>query len=145
MADSTVDKGKKALEDSAFKLSKSFLTGITEQINGAVEQLNDIAKNIGAVFQRPNKGKSEKKQRVPSFDWSNEYPVIYGGYGVTINGKALILVISLWLTLIFILSRIIYLFEIHRFRLPLPFWAFLPVCPKSFQKFILTDISLMWI
>lgn len=81
-----VSNAMKALEGMAFQTTKGFLTGITQSINGAVAQLNDVSKNLGAVFHRPRKGNDIE---LPKFEWGNEYPVIFGGYGVTINGKEL--------------------------------------------------------
>ena len=82
-----VDNAKKALEEKAFQTKKEFLQNINNTINQTVGQLNDLAKNIGAIFHTPPPKKGEEE--VPTFRWGNEYPVIAGGFGITINGREL--------------------------------------------------------
>ena len=82
-----IDKAKKSLEEKFFQTKKEFLQNINNTINQTVGQLNDLAKNIGAIFHKPRPKKSEEE--VPKFEWGNEYPVIAGGFGITINGREL--------------------------------------------------------
>ena len=83
---SAIDKAKSALQKEAYKTSKEFLTNINEGINSAVSQMTDPLKNIGAVYQNSRKKKDEVKEP-PRF--GNEYPVLFGGYGVNINNVKL--------------------------------------------------------
>lgn len=88
-----VDKAKKSLSvKDALRKNAGFLKGINQTINSTVAQLNDAAKNIGAVFHK-NGINSDINQllqeQLKSVQWSTENPVIYGGFGLTINGKML--------------------------------------------------------
>lgn len=86
-----VDKGIKELTSKEDLVTKvSYLLGINTQINQSVESLTDLGKNLGAVFQKPfGASLSGVKASPKSYLFENDYPVISGGYGLTINGKEL--------------------------------------------------------
>lgn len=88
-----VDKAKQSLSlKDALRKNAGFLKGINKTINSAVAQLNDAAKNIGAVFQKNGINSDINallQEQLKSVQWSTENPVIYGGFGLTINNKPL--------------------------------------------------------
>lgn len=68
----------------------NYLLGLNTQINQSVESLNDLGKNLGAIFHKPYGASLLPVKPTPkSYTFQNDYPVIYGGYGVTIDGKEL--------------------------------------------------------
>ena len=84
---SSVDVAKVKLQENAFTTTTDFLTGINASINGAISSL-DPSTNVGAVYQSSILG-AEANMVLQKGNFQNEDPVIYAGFGITINGKEL--------------------------------------------------------
>lgn len=86
-----VTEGIKLLAEKEKLLTDpSYLKGLNSSINESVASLCDLGKNLGAIFHKPYGASLLPVKPAPkNYTFENDYPVIYGGYGVTINGKEL--------------------------------------------------------
>lgn len=88
MSFNPVDIAKKKLQDNAFKNTKAFLTGINEDINRSVVGSNS-ENDIGSVYQKKSGKSTNKPEKKSLGSFQNKEPVLFGGYGMSINGKEL--------------------------------------------------------
>lgn len=79
-----VADAKKSLEEKAFMRKKEYLTGLNSSINSVVDSFKGAVDATNAVFC-----KKGVKPDVIEPNFGNPSPVLFGGYGITINGKEL--------------------------------------------------------
>ena len=79
-----VADAKKSLEEKAFMRKKEYLTGLNASINSVVDSFKGVVDATNAVFC-----KKGVKPDVIEPNFGNPSPVLFGGYGITINGKEL--------------------------------------------------------
>ena len=79
-----VAEAKKSLEEKAFMRKKEYLTGLNSSINSVVDSFKGAVDATNAVFC-----KKGVKPDVIEPKFGNPLPVLFGGYGITINGKEL--------------------------------------------------------
>ena len=94
---SVVTAGIALFAAKSFMKKKNFLLLLTANINTVMEQVEsfkDLGKHLGAIFHRPH-GKPNfgalfgKSNDTRDFTFDNPYPVLAGGFGITLNGKML--------------------------------------------------------
>lgn len=83
-AQDLVADARKSLEEKAFMRKKEYLTGLNSSINSVVNSFKGAVDATNAVFC-----KKGLKPDVIEPNFGNPLPVLFGGYGVTINGKEL--------------------------------------------------------
>ena len=83
-AQDLVADARKSLEEKAFMRKKEYLTGLNSSINSVVDSFKGAVDATNAVFC-----KKGVKPDVIEPKFGNPLPVLFGGYGVTINGKEL--------------------------------------------------------
>lgn len=83
-AQDLVAGARKSLEEKAFMRKKEYLTGLNSSINSVVNSFKGAVDATNAVFC-----KKGVKPDVIEPNFGNPLPVLFGGYGVTINGKEL--------------------------------------------------------
>ena len=79
-----VAEAKKSLEEKAFMRKKEYLTGLNSSINSVVDSFKGAVDATNAVFC-----KKGVKPDVIEPNFGNPLPVLFGGYGITLNGKEL--------------------------------------------------------
>lgn len=79
-----VADARKSLEEKAFMRKKEYLTGLNSSINSVVDSFKGAVDATNAVFC-----KKGVKPDVIEPNFGNPLPVLFGGYGVIINGKEL--------------------------------------------------------
>ena len=79
-----VAEAKKSLEEKAFMRKKEYLTGLNSSINSVVDSFKGAVDATNAVFC-----KKGVKPDIIEPNFGNPSPVLFGGYGITLNGKEL--------------------------------------------------------
>ena len=79
-----VADARKSLEEKAFMRKKEYLTGLNSSINSVVDSFKGAVDATNAVFC-----KKGVKPDIIEPNFGNPLPVLFGGYGITINGKEL--------------------------------------------------------
>ena len=83
-AQDLVADARKSLEEKAFMRKKEYLTGLNSSINSVVDSFKGAVDATNAVFC-----KKGVKPDIIEPNFGNPLPVLFGGYGITLNGKEL--------------------------------------------------------
>lgn len=79
-----VADARKSLEEKAFMRKKEYLTGLNSSINSVVDSFKGAVDATNAVFC-----KKGVKPDIIEPNFGNPLPVLFGGYGINLNGKKL--------------------------------------------------------